>query len=298
MSLLSRLPTIRGTYRENAELSKMNWFQVGGPAEILFRPADAEDLAQFFREKPDDVPVIVLGVGSNLIVRDGGIRGVVIRLGKGFAQIHAQSETIEAGAGSLCFNVAQLAKQYAIAGLEFLCGIPGTMGGAAAMNAGAYGADMAAIVKEIEAVDEAGTIHRIPVTDIGYVYRGTTLPEDMIITRVWIEGARGNRAEIETRMEEISAKRESTQPLRNRTGGSTFKNPPGYKAWELIDQAGCRGLKRGGAQISELHCNFMLNTGGATAEDIEQLGEEVRRRVYETSGIELEWEIKRIGNKI
>jgi UDP-N-acetylmuramate dehydrogenase len=297
MSLTSHLPHIRGSYRENVNLSKINWFNVGGIAEVVFRPADTDDLAFFLKNKPKDVPVIVIGVGSNLLVRDGGIDGVVIRLGKGFTEIEKHDTNIHAGSGALSFNVATYAAHSGIAGLEFLSGIPGTIGGALAMNAGAYGGDTASVLLSAEAVDESGNIHIMTPADIGYIYRGHTLPEGMIFTRGIFCGKHGKREEIEAAINEITSKRESTQPIKSRTSGSTFKNPNGLKAWELIDKAGCRGLKHGGAQVSEMHCNFFINTGDATAEDIETLGEEVRRRVKETSGVELEWEVKIIGKK-
>jgi UDP-N-acetylmuramate dehydrogenase len=297
MSLIQRLPQIRGSYRENVNLSKINWFNVGGFAEVVFRPADTADLAFFLHHKPKDIPVVVIGVGSNLLVRDGGIDGVIIRLGRGFTEIEKHGSNIHAGSGALSFNVAMYSAQSNIAGLEFLSGIPGTIGGALAMNAGAYGGDVASTLISAEVVDEDGNTHIMTPADIGYIYRGNTLPEGMIFTRGIFCGQHGMREEIEDAINEITSKRESTQPIKSRTSGSTFKNPNGNKAWELIDKAGCRGLKSGGAQVSELHCNFFINTGNATAEDIENLGEEVRKRVKETSGITLEWEVKIIGKK-
>lgn len=296
--LIDRLPKIRGSYRERAELSKINWFNVGGEAQIMFRPADAQDLATFFAEKPEDIPVIVLGVGSNLLVRDGGIDGVVIRLGKGFTDIKAEGKYIHAGAGALSFNVAMASQHFGIGGVEFLCGIPGTIGGALAMNAGAYGVDVASVLAYAEAVDSAGQIHRLSVSDIGYIYRGNTLPDAMVFTKAVFQGEPKPAAMIGKRIAEISATREATQPVRSRTGGSTFKNPPEKRAWELIDAAGCRGLMVGKAQMSEKHCNFMINTGGATAADLEALGEEVHKRVKAHSGITLEWEIKIVGKPL
>ncbi len=295
MPLIQRLPTVRGSYRERVNLSKINWFNVGGEAEVVFRPADTADLADFIANKPEDVPLTVLGVGSNLLVRDGGVDGVVIRLGKGFTEIKKEGNDIHAGAGALSFNVAMASAEYGLAGLEFLAGIPGTVGGACAMNAGAYQGDTASVLVSVEAVDEAGQVHQLTPQDIGYVYRGHTMPEGMIFTRAILRGTPDKNSDILARITEISRKREESQPIRSRTSGSTFKNPAGQKAWELIDAAGCRGLMIGGAQVSEKHCNFLLNTGTATAADIENLGEEVRRRVFENSGISLEWEIKRIG---
>ncbi len=295
--LIARLPEIRGSYREGADLSKINWFNVGGPAEVMFRPADVDDLAHFLTHKPQDVVVTVLGVGSNLLVRDGGLDGVVIRLGRGFTDIHCDGEYVHAGAGALGFNVAVLCRDYGLSGMEFLSGIPGTIGGALAMNAGAYGSDVATILVAAHAVDEAGNKLVLKPEDIGYVYRGNTLPEGIIFTKAIFRGMLASPEKIGAKMHEINEKREATQPVRSRTSGSTFTNPPGAKAWELIDKAGCRGLVVGDAQVSEKHCNFLINRGTATAEDIEQLGEEVRRRVKEMSGIDLHWEIKRIGKK-
>ena len=297
--LLERLPPVRGTYREQADLSKINWFNVGGPAEVMFRPADAADLAFFMANKPLDVPVTVIGVGSNLLVRDGGIDGVVIRLGRGFASISYDGLDVYVGAGALNFNVVMACKQFGIAGLEFLVGIPGTIGGGLAMNAGCYGKDIAGILVEATVVDEAGVTHVLKPKDIGYVYRGNTLPEGMIFVSGVLRGEPGSQEEIEERIAAITAKREASQPVRSRTSGSTFVNPDGgMKAWELIDKAGCRGLVIGDAQVSEKHCNFLINRGNATAADIENLGEEVRRRVKEMFGVELHWEIKRIGKKL
>lgn len=295
--LIDRLPAIKGTYRENADMSKINWFNVGGLAEVVFRPADTEDLANFLKKKPRDVKVTILGVGSNLLVRDGGIDGVVIRLGRGFTEMHKEGNFIHAGAGCLSFNVAMLAAHGSVGGLEFLSGIPGTIGGALAMNGGAYGSDVSSILVSADALDEHGILHHLKPEDIGYVYRGSTLPEGMIFVKGIFAGRPEERAFIEARIKQITAAREATQPIKSRTSGSTFKNPPNTKAWELIDAAGCRGLQIGGAQVSMQHCNFFINTGNATAEDIEMLGEEVRKRVLEKSGIQLEWEVKIIGKK-
>lgn len=294
--LVDRLPSIRGSYRSQADLSKTTWFRLGGPAEVLFRPEDTEDLAHFLAQIEENIPVTILGVGSNILVRDGGIDGVVIRLGRGFAGVKIRGDHVEAGAGALCFNVAMAAQQAGIGGLEFLSGIPGTIGGALQMNAGAYGGDVASVLIEAEAVDQSGSLHRLLPEDIGYVYRGNTLPEDMIFTKGIFKGVAGqDKAEIQAKIDDITSKRGETQPIKSRTGGSTFKNPQGQKAWELIDRAGCRGLKMGGAQVSEQHCNFMINTGDATAKDMEMLGEEVRQKVKEKTGVTLQWEIKIIG---
>lgn len=293
--LIDILPNVRGSYRQAVRLDKINWFNVGGEAEVVFRPADVEDLSHFLKHKPGGVPVTVLGVGSNLLVRDGGIDGVVIRLGRGFVDIRCEAETIEAGAGALSFNVAMTAAENGIGGLEFLSGIPGTVGGAVFMNAGAYGGDVSGVLVEAEAVDEKGDIHHLSVDDMGYVYRGNTLPDNVIVTKARLKGVKGDPKELKQNIATIASERESTQPIRSRTSGSTFKNPVGKKAWQLIDEAGCRGLTMGGAQVSEKHCNFFINTGNATAADIEMLGEEVRKRVLDKTGVELEWEIKRIG---
>lgn len=284
--------------RQRADLSRTNWFRVGGPAEWLFRPEDTQELAGFLKLLPAEVSVTVLGVGSNLIVRDGGIRGVVIKLGRGFADITAQGETVAAGAGALDVNVAAVACEHGIAGLEFLTGIPGTIGGAVRMNGGAYGSEMAQVVAEAEIVTREGEVLRLINDQLGFVYRNSAVPDGAVVARAWLKGRPGAVQDIAARMAEINKAREDTQPIRARTGGSTFKNPPGMKAWELIDRAGCRGLAMGGAQVSEKHCNFLINTGSATASDLEGLGEEVIARVKEATGVTLEWEIKRIGERV
>jgi UDP-N-acetylmuramate dehydrogenase len=294
-SLIARLPAVRGRYTENAPLGPVTWFRVGGPAEVMFRPVDAADLAGFLAGKPADVPVIVLGVGSNLLVRDGGVPGVVVRLGRGFAGIETEGDEVRVGAGALDVNVALVAGGAGIAGLEFLSGVPGTIGGALRMNAGAYGAETKDVVVGARAVDPVGRVRDLDPEDLGFGYRCCAVPRDWIFVSARLRGRLGDRAAIARRTEEIRTAREQTQPIRSRTGGSTFANPPGAKAWELIERAGCRGLTRGGAQVSEKHCNFLINTGNATAADLEALGEEVRRRVFETSGVRLEWEIQRIG---
>jgi UDP-N-acetylmuramate dehydrogenase len=294
--LLDRAPQVRGRLTANAPLDRVTWFRVGGPAELLFKPADADDLAQFLSGLPAEVPVTVMGVGSNLLVRDGGVPGVLIRLGAGFARMRALPDhVLEAGAAALDLNVAKAAQTAGLAGLEFFCGVPGTLGGALRMNAGAYGSEVKDVLIEAEAVDRGGRLRRAGAQALGMSYRHSAAPEDWIFTRAWLQARPGNPEDIARRMAQIQTEREESQPIRTRTGGSTFKNPPGKKAWQLIDAAGCRGLKLGGAQVSEKHCNFLINSGGATAADIEALGEEVRRRVKETSGIELEWEIRRIG---
>jgi len=290
-----------GRLRRDADLSKTNWFRVGGCAQWLFRPDDAQDLADFFRQLPASVPVMVLGVGSNIIIRDGGIDGVVIKLGRGFTQMQMVQQEgdapIQVGAACLDVNVAQFACDHSISGMEFLCGVPGTIGGAVAMNAGAYGAEIKDILIEAEVVLRDGTIRTYSLGELGFAYRSSRLPAGAVVTKAVLKGRSGNPQEISARMKEIQSAREETQPVRSRTGGSTFKNPPGHKAWELIDRAGCRGLMVGGAQVSEKHCNFLINTGAATAADLENLGEEVIRRVREATGITLEWEIKRVGKR-
>lgn len=296
--LLARLPAVRGKMRADVELAKTNWFGVGGLAELMFRPADENDLAYFLSEKPADVPVTVIGVGSNLIVRDGGLDGVVIRLGGSFAECRVEGELIYCGAGALDVNVAQLAQQHGLTGLEFLSGIPGTIGGALRMNAGAYGREMQDVLVEARAIDPQGRLHTLTVKEMQFSYRRCNgVPESWIFIGCILRAKMGDKQAIAAEMQRIADARGSTQPIKSRTGGSTFKNPEGHKAWQLVDEAGCRGLTIGGAQISELHCNFMINTGEATARDLEALGEEVRRRVKAKSGIELEWEIKRIGKE-
>jgi UDP-N-acetylmuramate dehydrogenase len=293
--LIDRLPPVRGRITADAPLAGVTWFRVGGPAEVMFRPADREDLAGFLAGLPAEVPVTVIGVGSNLLVRDGGVPGVVIRLGKGFAGIRAEQSHVHAGAAALDLNVARVAAEAGIAGLEFLSGIPGTIGGALRMNAGAYGRELVDVIVEAEALDRRGETHRLSKQGLGLTYRHSSVPEDWIFTQAELVGAPGDTAAILARLAEIQSAREATQPIRSRTGGSTFANPPGHKAWELIDRAGCRGLALGGALVSEKHCNFLINAGGASAADIEELGETVRRRVREATGLELRWEIRRIG---
>jgi len=293
--LIDRLPAVRGTLEADAPLAPLTRFRVGGPAEVLFRPEDADDLAGFLAAKPADVPVTVIGVGSNLLVRDGGVPGVVVRLGKGFAGIAVEGNRIRAGGGALDPAVADAATKAGIAGLEFLIGVPGTMGGAARMNAGAYGVEFADIMVDLKALDPAGGMHHLSRGDISFVYRGSSLPEGWIVTEAVVEGVPGDPAAIAKRVADIKSSREASQPTSARTGGSTFANPPGGRAWELIERAGLRGFRKGGAQVSEMHCNFLVNTGTATAADIEELGEEIRRQVKRIGGVSLEWEIRRIG---
>jgi len=299
--LIDRLPPVRGRYTADAPLAGVTWFRVGGPADVVFRPADAEDLAQFLAAQPADVPLTVIGVASNLLVRDGGVPGVVIRLGRGFVDITADGEVVRAGAGALDGNAALVARDAGIAGLEFLSGIPGTIGGALRMNGGAYGKEMKDVVVHADALDARGNRHNLDLAGLGFTYRHCAVAEDWIFIAASLRGHPGERAAIQRRMDEIAAAREESQPIRTRTGGSTFANPPpgpdgkGHKAWELIDKVGGRGLRRGGAMVSEKHCNFLLNAGDASAADIEALGEELRRRVKEKFGVTLEWEIRRIG---
>ena len=293
--LIDRLPKLRGRLEERAPLAGLTWFRVGGPAELLFTPADRDDLSAFLAGRPADVPLVVLGLGSNLLVRDGGVDGVVVRLGRAFAAIDIEDEEIRAGAGAIDRNVALACRDAGLAGLEFLSGVPGTIGGAVRMNAGAYGAEIKDVLLRAEALDGGGEAHLIGLQECGFTYRHCAVPEDWIFTSATLRGEIGERAEIGRRIDEIAAQRTESQP-RNRTGGSTFTNPDGAKAWELIERAGCRGLVRGGAKVSAQHCNFLVNTGAASAADIEGLGEEVRRRVFEATGVRLEWEIRRIGN--
>jgi UDP-N-acetylmuramate dehydrogenase len=296
--LIDRLPRVRGRITENAPLGPLTWFHVGGAADVLFRPADVEDLAAFLAAKPADVPVTVMGVASNLLVRDGGIEGVVIRLGRGFIDVTTEGTIVAAGAGALDLNVALACGLDGVAGLEFMCGIPGTIGGGLRMNAGAYGREFKDVLVSAEALDASGRKHLLTPAQMELSYRHCGVPDDWIFLGARFQGERGDRDAIGQRMSEIQAAREATQPIRARTGGSTFANPPGRKAWELIDAAGCRGLARGGAMVSEQHANFLINTGNASAAEIEALGEEVRRRVRETSGVTLEWEIRRIGRAL
>ncbi|WP_408887001.1 UDP-N-acetylmuramate dehydrogenase [Limobrevibacterium gyesilva] len=293
--LIAQVPPVRGRMQADALLAPTTWFRVGGPAEVLVRPADVDDLCAFLKALPLEIPVVAIGAASNLIVRDGGVHGVVIRLARGFNAITAEAGGVVAGAAALDMTVAEHAAAAGLAGLEFLSGIPGTIGGAVAMNAGAYGGDVAGTLDWTEVVTRSGELVRLTTAQLAFAYRHASLPPGGIVVRARFRAGRGDPAVIAARMAEIRASRESTQPVRARTGGSTFRNPPNMKAWELIDAAGCRGLARGAAQVSEKHCNFLLNTGGATAADIEGLGEEVRRRVHAMSGVSLDWEIRRIG---
>jgi len=290
------LPALRGRVAHDAALAPQTWFRVGGPAEALVRPADAEDLAAFLRALPPELPVIVVGAASNMIVRDGGVPGVVVRLGgRGFGTCTAEPDGVVAGAAALDATVAEHAAAAGLAGLEFLSGIPGTVGGAVAMNAGAYGGDVASCLDWAEIVTPGGELLRVPAPALALSYRTARLPPGGVVVRARFRAMPGDRVAIAARMAEIRANREATQPVRARTGGSTFRNPEGSRAWELIAEAGGRGLRLGGAQCSEKHCNFLLNLGTATAADLEALGEELRRRVRALCGVQLEWEIKRLG---
>ena len=294
------LPAVRGTYSRNAPLKDVVWFRAGGPAETLFRPADTDDLAGFLRAKPDNLPLTVIGVGSNLLVRDGGIPGVVIRLPAQFGRVAVEGGCIRAGAAALDAAVARAAAEAGLAGFEFLRGVPGTIGGALRMNAGCYGREIEDIFVEAIAIDGKGRKHVLAADDMAFRYRASGAGDDLVFVEAVFEGVTDDPQAIKDRMNALVDTREASQPVKSRTGGSTFQNPDpafsgGRKAWQLIDAAGCRGLVRGGAQVSEKHCNFLINTGGATASDIEALGEEVRTRVLEKFGVALEWEIKRVG---
>jgi UDP-N-acetylmuramate dehydrogenase len=294
-ALKSAMPELRGRLLANQPLAEAAWFRVGGPAQALFMPDDEADLAYLLRNLPAGVPVMALGAASNIIIRDGGIPGVVVRLGNRFSEIAIEpGHRVRAGTGALDVRVARAARDAGVAGLEFYSGIPGGIGGALRMNAGAYGGETKDALIEARGIDRAGNLRSFTSADMGYTYRHSTAPDDVIFTQALLQGRAGDPAAITAAMEDIAAKRKASQPP-NKTCGSTFKNPPGKKAWQLIDAAGCRGLTVGGAQVSELHCNFLINLGGATAADIETLGETVRRRVRETSGVDLDWEIKRIG---
>ena len=289
---------LRGRLRPNVSLAKRCWFQVGGDAQWLFIPEDEADLSVFLKQRPNDLPLYVIGVGSNLLVRDGGLDGITIRLGRSFTAIkHMNGTQLYAGATAMDIQVSQVACDHAIAGLEFLSGIPGTIGGALAMNAGAYGREIKDILIEAYAMDQVGNPHTLSASDCGFSYRHSSLPEGWIFTGALLNGHSGNKNDITHAIQKINEDRSASQPINSRTGGSTFRNPEGHKAWALIDAAGCRGLQIGGAQVSEKHCNFLINTGNATAHNLETLGNEVKRRVKDSSGIDLIWEIKRIGKE-
>jgi UDP-N-acetylmuramate dehydrogenase len=289
------MPGLRGRLLANQSLAELTWFRVGGPAQLLFMPEDEADLSYFLSNLSTEIAVTVIGLGSNLIVRDGGMPGAVIRLGRGFGEIAIEGVRVRAGAAVPDVKIARAAQQAGIAGLSFLRGIPGGIGGALRMNGGAYGRETKDTLVEARAVDRQGRIHVLRNTDMHYAYRHSGAPDDYIFTQALFAGERGDPAVIAAEMDKITESREATQPVKSRTGGSTFKNPPGQKAWQLVDAAGCRGLRIGDAEVSQMHCNFLINLGNASAADIETLGETVRRKVEENSGVKLEWEIKRIG---
>jgi UDP-N-acetylmuramate dehydrogenase len=293
--LKATMPKLRGRLLANQSLKELTWFRVGGPAQLLFMPEDEADLSHFLADLPADVAVTVIGLGSNLIVRDGGVPGAVIRLGRGFNEIAIEGLNVRSGAAAPDVRIARAAQEAGVTGLSFLRGIPGGIGGALRMNGGAYGRETKDALTEARAVDRQGRIHLLSNADLHYSYRHCGAPDDYIFTQALFAGNRGDPAAIAAEMDKITESREATQPVKSRTGGSTFKNPPGHKAWQFIDAAGCRGLRIGDAQVSEMHCNFLINLGNATAADIETLGETVRRRVKDNSGVDLEWEIKRIG---
>jgi UDP-N-acetylmuramate dehydrogenase len=290
------LPKVEGTYRFNVDLSRTNWFRVGGKAQVLFLPKRPGDLGHFLLNKPKDLPINILGVGSNVIVRDGGVEGVVIKLGGGFTNISNKGNLVTIGASCLCYNVALYSKVNGIAGLEFLAGVPGSIGGAIRMNAGCYNADIGSVLVSATAIDFDGKVHYFQNEDFGFKYRGNSLPKNLIFVEGVFKVVQSTPELVGKKIAEFNRKRESTQPIRSKTGGSTFKNPPCDKrAWQLIDEAGCRGMIVGGAMISKQHCNFMINTGSATAKDLIDLGNKVIDKVKEKTGITLEWEIKIIG---
>ncbi len=297
--LKTHLPDLKGRLSANVPLADITWFRVGGPAQVLFAPADEADLAYFLKQSPPELPVTVVGLGSNLLVRDGGLPGAVIRLGRGFGTVAAETgNRVRAGTAVPDVKVARTAADAGIAGLAFYRGIPGSIGGALRMNAGAHGRETKDVLISARAVDRQGNIHTLSLDDMGFTYRHASVPDDFILTEALFEGMPGDPAEILREMEEVADYREKNQPIRDRTGGSTFKNPPGKSAWKLIDEAGCRGLRMGGAKVSDMHCNFLINEGGATAQDIERLGETVRARVKARSGLALQWEIIRLGHPL
>jgi UDP-N-acetylmuramate dehydrogenase len=293
--LRAQMPGLRGRVLVNQSLAELTWFRVGGPAQVLFMPEDEEDLSSLLARLPADIPVTTIGLGSNLIVRDGGIPGVVVRLGRGLNEIAVDGLHIRAGAAVPDVKVARAAQEAGIAGLSFLRGIPGSIGGALRMNGGAYGGETKDVLIEARGVDRRGVVRVYDNAGMGFRYRHCGVADDVIFTQALLQGGPGDAAAIAAEMNRITESREATQPVKSRTGGSTFKNPPGHKAWRLIDAAGCRGLRHGDAQVSQLHTNFLINLGSATAADIEALGETVRARVKQSSGVDLEWEIKRIG---
>ncbi|MBI1326099.1 MAG: UDP-N-acetylmuramate dehydrogenase [Alphaproteobacteria bacterium] len=292
----SSLPKVAGSYEFDVPLAPMTWFRVGGKADVVFKPQDKHDLAQFLKNLPSDIPVSVMGAFSNVIIRDGGLRGVLVKLPKSFSEIKIEGDAVIAGAAAMDVMAARETAEAALDGFAFLVGIPGTIGGAVYMNAGAYGAEIKDILENVEIVTRDGVLKTISNEACGFAYRHSELPEGAIIISASFKGKKGDKAAIVAAMEKIKQERLETQPVKSRTGGSTFANPAEARAWELVDKAGCRGLTLGGAQISEKHCNFMINTGSATAADLEALGEEVRKKVFQNSGISLKWEIRRIGD--
>ncbi len=298
MTIINKLPKIRGQYRENAVLK--NWFDVGGKAEILFKPADLDDLQHFLKNCPREIPITILGAASNVIIRDGGVKGVVIRLGGEFAKITTQENIITAGAAALCGNVALSARNAALSGVEFLTGIPGSIGGAVAMNGGCYDSDMSKVLQSVCALDYQGQMHDLKNEDFGFYYRGNKIAPKFIFVEATMKATESSVEEVSQKIAELNQKREAAQPIRAKTGGSTFKNPvPAQttkKAWQLIDESGYRGAQIGDAQISQKHCNFMINSGEARAADLIELGNKAKKAVKEKTGIDLEWEIKIIGN--
>jgi UDP-N-acetylmuramate dehydrogenase len=296
--LLAQLPPVRGRMRAQVPLAPRTWLRVGGPAEAIFQPADADDLSGFLAAKPREIAVTPLGVASNILVRDGGLDGVVVRFAGALAEVGVDGDRLVVGAGATDRMIAITAQKAGLSGLEFFIGIPGTMGGAVRMNAGAFGGETAEVVERVVALDPAGRRHELAARELGFAYRYSGLPEGWIALAAVLRAVPGDQAAIRARMQAIKSEREAAQPLRVATGGSTFKNPPGHKAWQLIDAAGCRGLRRGKAVVSDKHCNFLINTGGAAAAELEELGETVRARVQAHSGIALEWEIHRIGRPL
>jgi UDP-N-acetylmuramate dehydrogenase len=292
------LPPVRGRLRTEVPLAPRTWLRVGGPADAVFQPADLDDLSAFLRAKPRAVPVTPLGVASNVLVRDGGLEGVVVKLAGPLAEVEVDGERLTVGAGATDRMIAITAQRAGLSGLEFFIGIPGTLGGAVRMNAGAFGGETAAVVERVMALDAAGVRHELGAQELGFGYRHSALPEGWIAIGAVLRAVAGDERAIRARMLAIKAEREAAQPLHVATGGSTFKNPPGHKAWQLIDAAGCRGLRHGKAMVSDKHCNFLINTGGATAAELEELGEMVRERVLATSGAALEWEIHRVGRAV
>jgi UDP-N-acetylmuramate dehydrogenase len=293
--LRAAMPDVRGRLTANQPLADITWFRVGGPAQVLFAPADADDLAYFLRGIGRDLPIFVVGLGSNLLVRDGGVPGVVIRLGRGFSEVKHEGNRLRAGTAVPDVKLARAAADAGLSGLAFYRGIPGSIGGALRMNAGAHGRETKDVLVEARAVDREGNVHTLALADMGFGYRHSSVPPDWIFTEALYQGTPGDPQDIQKEMNEVAEYREANQPVRERTGGSTFKNPSGASAWKLIDAAGCRGLRVGGAKVSEMHCNFLINDSNATGEDIERLGETVRARVKDESGVALQWEIIRLG---